>query len=71
MTNLALLAEGAATSALDASTKAVIQGGLDTMQATITDVIGIVVVTAVAVIALTSGVNYALRKIRGIMSKAS
>lgn len=67
----ALVLASTATSALDEATKAVIQNGLGTMQATITDVIGITVVTAVAVIALTSGVNYALRKIRGIMSKAS
>lgn len=60
-----------ATSALDEATKVVIQNGFDTMTLTVKDVVAISVVAAVAVIALTAGVNYALKKIRGIMSKAS
>lgn len=60
-----------ATSALSDATKAVIQSGFETMTATVTDVIGIAVVASVGVICLTAGVNFALKKIRGVMSKAS
>ncbi len=48
-----------------------IQNGFNTMSTTVTQVIGIAVVASVGVICLTAGVNYALKKIRGIMSKAS
>lgn len=65
------LAVGAATSALSESMKATIQTGFDTMSATVTDVVGIAVVACVGVICLTAGVNYALKKIRGVLSKAS
>lgn len=61
----------AGTSAITEAMKATIQSGFDTMTATVTDVVGISVVAAVAVICLTAGVNYALKKIRGVMSKAS
>lgn len=60
-----------ATSALDTATKAVIQNGFNTMQATVVDVIGIAVVTSVAVICLVAGVNFALKKIKAVISKAS
>lgn len=66
-----IYAASTATSALSDATKSIIQGGFDTMSATVTDVVGIAVVASVAVICLTAGVNYALKKIRGIMSKAS
>lgn len=65
------LAVGAATSALSESMKATIQTGFDTMSATVTDVVGIAVVACVGVICLTAGANYALKKIRGVLSKAS
>lgn len=61
----------AATSALSESMKATIQSGFDTMSATVTDVVAIAVVACVGVICLTAGVNYALKKIKGVLSKAS
>lgn len=61
----------AATSALSESMKATIQGGFDTMTATVTDVVGIAVISCVGVICLTAGINYALKKIKGVLSKAS
>lgn len=64
------LAEGA-TSALDTATKAAIEGGFGTLQATVTDVIGVAVPVAVGVIALTAGVHYALKKVRGVLSYAA
>ena len=70
--SLAVLAEtGAASKGLDAATKAIIQSGFDSMTATVTEVVGIAVVAAVAIITLTVGVNFALKKIRGVMNKAS
>lgn len=61
----------AATSALSEGMKATIQSGFDTMSATVTDVVGIAVVSCVGVICLTAGINYALKKIKGVLSKAS
>ncbi len=61
----------AATSVLSDSMKATIQSGFDTMSATVTEVVGIAVVATVGVITLTAGVNYALKKIKGVLSKAS
>jgi len=69
MMTQALLSAG--TSALDATTQSVIQDGFNTMTATVTDVVAIAVVASVGVICLTAGVNYALKKIRGVLSKAS
>lgn len=64
-----LLAE--ATGALDANTLSKIQEGVDTMVATVGQVIPIIVIGSVSVIALTAGINYALKKIRGVLSKAA
>lgn len=66
----ALLSAGA-SSALDSALKTAIQGGFDTMTATVTEVVGIAVTAGVAVVCLTAGVNFALKKIRGVISKAS
>ncbi len=67
------VADGAvsATSALDAGTLDIIKAGFSTMQGTVLEVVGIAVVSAVAVICLTAGVNYALKKIKGVIAKAS
>lgn len=67
----ALLSSQAASSVLDTTLKGVIQSGFDSMTATVTDVVGIAVVAAVSVVCLTAGVNFALKKIRGVISKAS
>lgn len=67
-----LIAEAAAgSSVLTESLKTAIQTGIANLQATVTDVIGITIAASVAVIALTAGVNYALKKIRGVIAKAS
>lgn len=67
-----LLASGAAASgAITESMMTAIQGGFDTLTATVTQVMPLVVTASVSVIALTAGVNFALKKIRGILSKAS
>lgn len=60
-----------ATGALTESMLTAVQGGFDTLVATVGQVIPIAVTASVSVIALTCGVNYALKKIRGVLSKAS
>ena len=71
MNGVYILAAGTASSVIDEAMKTTIQSGFDTMTATVSDVVAIAVVASVAVICLTAGVNYALKKIRGVMSKAS
>lgn len=66
-----LLASAAGTSAISTDMKAVLQGGFADMTATVTDVVGISVAACVGIICLTAGVNYALKKIRGVLNKAS
>lgn len=61
----------AASGALDETTVAAVQNGMDTMVATVKQVVPISVLAAVTVIALTAGVNYALKKVKGIMNQAS
>lgn len=63
--------EASGTSVLTESLKTAITTGINNLQATVTDVIGITIAASVAVIALTAGVNYALKKIRGVIAKAS
>lgn len=59
------------TSVLTGEVLTQIQQGFADMTATVTDVAGIAVVAAVGVIGLTVGINYALKKIKGVMSKAA
>lgn len=59
------------TSVLSGEVLTQIQQGFADMTATVTDVAGLAVVAAVGVIGLTVGINYALKKIKGIMSKAA
>lgn len=59
------------TSVLTGDVLKQIQQGFADMTATVTDVAGIAVVAAVGVIGLTVGINYALKKIKGVMSKAA
>lgn len=67
-----LAAESAVgTSVLTGEVLTQIQQGFADMSATVTQVAGIAVVAAVGVIGLTVGINYALKKIKGVMSKAS
>lgn len=59
------------TSVLTGEVLTQIQQGFADMTATVKDVAGIAVVAAVGVIGLTVGINYALKKIKGVMSKAA
>lgn len=61
----------ASTGALDETTMNSIQEGFNTLTATVGQVMPLVVVASVSVIALTAGVNFALKKIKGVLSKAS
>lgn len=61
----------AASGALTDAMMTAVQGGFDTLVATVGQIIPIAVTASVSVIALTAGVNYALKKIRGVLSKAS
>ena len=69
MDGVFLLAE--AKGALDAATMTTIQSGFDQLVATVSQVVPVAVVASVSVIALTAGVNFALKKIKGVLSKAS
>ncbi|MFG6333177.1 MAG: hypothetical protein K1W28_15420 [Lachnospiraceae bacterium] len=69
-----LASSGAGVAASGALTDAMltaIEGGFNTLSATVGQVIPLVVTASVSVICLTAGVNYALKKIRGVLSKAS
>ncbi len=70
-----ILAEsGGASSATgvltDAMTQA-IQSGFDSLAATVTQVTLLAVPVTVSVIALTGGVRYALKKVRGVIASAA
>lgn len=71
MNHVAVLASAAPSSALNETMKAAITAGFNTLQATVTDVVGIAVPVAVGIIALTAGVHYALKKVRGVLSYAA
>lgn len=64
-------ASAAGSSVLTETVKNAISSGISDMSATASDVILLVIPTTIGVIALTAGVNFALRKIRGVISKAS
>lgn len=66
-----LSGSSAGTSVLTDTVKSAISSGISDMSATVSDVILLVIPATIGVIALTAGVNYALRKIRGVISKAS
>lgn len=56
---------------LDASTLQVLQSGFDSLSATVNQVLVIAVPCAVGIIALTGGVRYALKKVRGVIASAA
>lgn len=66
-----ILASASSNSVLTETMKAAIQSGFDALQATVSDVLVISVPVAVGVIALTSGINYALKKVKGVVSMAA
>lgn len=66
-----LLGAATGTSLITDAIKASVNSGLADMSATVSDVILLVIPTTIAIIALTAGVRYALRKVKGVMSAAS
>lgn len=66
-----LAAEANVAGALDETTINAIKSGFDTLKATVSQVVPITVVAAVSIIAITAGANFALKKLKGVMSKAS
>ena len=68
---LATITEGAASGVLDASMLEVITNGFSTLQATVGQVLTVAVPASVAIIALTGGVRYALKKVRGVIASAA
>lgn len=70
--NYVVLAEaGAVSGALDTTTMTVIQNGMNQLVSTVQQIVPIAVVASVSVIAITAGVNFALKKVKGVISKAS
>lgn len=66
-----LAVEANVAGALDEATINAIKSGFDTLKATVSQVVPITVVAAVSIIAITAGANFALKKLKGVMSKAS
>lgn len=66
-----LAAEANVAGALNEATINAIKSGFDTLKATVSQVVPITVVAAVSIIAITAGANFALKKLKGVMSKAS
>lgn len=66
-----LAAETNVAGALDEATLNAIKSGFDSLKATVSQVVPIVVVASVSIIAITAGANFALKKLKGVMSKAS
>lgn len=65
-------AEAAAgASVLTDGVKKAIENGLANLNATASDVILLVIPVTIGVIALSAGINYAIKKIKGVLSKAS
>ena len=66
-----LAAEANVAGALDEATLNAIKSGFDSLKSTVSQVVPIVVVASVSIIAITAGANFALKKLKGVMSKAS
>ena len=70
--NYVVLAEaGVVSGALDTTTMTAIQNGMNQLVSTVQQIVPFAVVASVSVIAITAGVNFALKKVKGVMSKAS
>lgn len=64
-------ADPTGASLLTEGVKTAINSGLANMSATVSDVILIVIPVAISIIALTAGVKYALKKVKGVISQAA
>ena len=71
MNGLVVLASGASSGVLTEALSTAITSGFNDLSATVTQVLLISVPAAVGVIALSQGVNFALRKVRGVLHMAS
>lgn len=58
-------------SVLTDAVKKSVEHGLADLNATASDVILLVIPVTIGVIALSAGINYAIKKIKGVLSKAS
>lgn len=65
---MALLA--ASTGVLDETMLGIISDAFSSLSGTVAQVLTISVPVAVGVIALTAGINYALKKVKGVLKKA-
>lgn len=71
MNGLFTLASGAVSNGvLDEATLNLIKAGMEQLSGTVGQVLTIAVPVIVGVIALTAGVNYALRKVHSVISNA-
>lgn len=68
---LAMIASSTPTGVLSDAMIQVIQGGFDSLSATVSQVLVVSVPCAVGIIALTGGVRYALKKVRGVIASAA
>lgn len=59
------------TSLLSGETLAAVQKGFLDLSATGTQVVGLSIVAAVGVIGISAGANYAIKKVKGVLSKAA
>ena len=66
-----LVATATTTGVLDADTLQVITQGFSTLQGTVGQVLAVSVPASVGIIALTGGVRYALKKVRGVIASAA
>ena len=66
-----LVATATTTGVLDADTLQVITEAFGTLQGTVSQVLAVSVPASVAIIALTGGVRYALKKVRGVIASAA
>ncbi len=68
---MSILAASTGTSLITDSIKTAIESGLANMSATVSDVILLTIPVTVGIIALTAGVSFALKKVKGVMSQAA
>lgn len=66
-----MLLASASSSVLTDEVKTAINAGLDSLSATVSDVVMLVIPVSITIIALTAGVRYALKKVRGVISQAA
>lgn len=66
-----MLLASASSSVLTDEVKTAINTGLDSLSATVSDVVMLVIPVSITIIALTAGVRYALKKVRGVISQAA